>query len=1138
MLDRIPDTPIRKSTLVEGSIAPPSDSCDDDETVATVPLYPHLQASKTQASTIPTQPLYTQKLTQPTQILERPTPPTSSPIHDPSVVQVPASSPLAPTTTSRYPRPKAGALSTSMAPSGTRFRPPARVAPVRRIPVVDVEDDGPTYRGGSSDDDLPLGATDIKPSTFTQASKIPEKERVPESPVAANSATKFQEITAAAFYKPNPTVKGVNKRQADATTTQAASTKKARSSLTTPVPEAFTLDDIEDYNVRIKVERIRNVYPNKAVQVCLEALLKKKGNYEDAVDYIASFEDSAPGNPTSDDELSLDHKTASAKAPVAPAKQQIKARTRIQDKWAAGQRIGQKPNRGEASQPRRRLIRGAKSRPVSPISSPVRPASVGVTKKPGRLVRGRKNHSLSRSNSPVLSHVESDTSDSAPEESEDDGSLQVKVLKFFNTCSADDLADIAELAPDVASCFMSKRPFTSLAQVREISIEGAQPKETKNRKPKKPMGDKVVDKCLDMWTGYEAVDALVKRCEALGAPIADEMKRWGVDIFGAKTVGELELTSLTKSISSDDSGVGTPSSDGGELAGKKFLGQPSIMSEHIKMKDYQVVGINWLNLLFEQKLSCILADDMGLGKTCQVIAFLAHLFEKGVNGPHLIVVPSSTLENWLREFSVFCPKLNVMPYYAGQNERANIREEIEVNRGSINVVITTYTIAKAKIDSAFLASMNFCACVFDEGHMLKSSKSLLYNKLIRIPARFRLLLTGTPLQNNLQELASLLGFILPQVFRERKDDLEYIFSAKAKTIDTHSALLSAQRIARAKSMLTPFVLRRKKHQVIDLPPKITRVEYCAMNEAQKEIYQNETEKVRQIVADRAAGKKVVSKSTNILMKLRQAAIHPLFYRRKYDDKTLSRIAKACLKDPKWTMSDPDAIYEELLPYSDFECHMLCANNPDSLGKFTLKNNEWMDSGKVEKLCELLKKYTENGDRVLIFSQFTMVMDILEQVLETLHIRFFRLDGMTSVEDRQSILDAFYEQVDIPVFMLSTKAGGAGINLACANKVIIFDSSFNPQDDIQAENRAHRVGQTKEVEVVRLVTKGTIEEQIYALGQTKLVLDQRVAGEEEAGKKREEVGMKAVEAMVIAKLEGEKDGDAGQSEGDAKESKKT
>ncbi|KAI1978436.1 DNA-dependent ATPase fun30 [Ophidiomyces ophidiicola] len=1118
MIDRIPDTPIRRSTHLEDSLSQGAED-SEFETVATVPLYQHLQAT-TQGSTVPTQPLHTQKTTQPTQIIERITPQKSSPLKNASIVQVATSSPLAPhSSLSRYPFSRPGALSTAIAPPGTRFKPPAMAAPVRRQPILD--DEGPTYRGGSSDeDDFRLSAIDIKPSTFTNISKSFEKDRVAESPVALSNTAKFKEITASAFYNP-AAPKSQGKREADAgnAIVQAPTTKRPRNSLDSPSFEAFALADIEDYNVRTKIERIRRIFPNKSVEVCLQILLLKKGNYEDTIDHIAALQDPATVNLTSDDELSLDNNSAPAAAPVVAAKQQIKAGTRIQDKWAATQRVPQQPKVAEPPI-RRRLIRGARSRRNSPSPSPAATQTTRIGKMPGRLVQGKKRVSKSPSSSPGVSHIDSDSdSDSVSEKAADDGTLLNKVLNFFNTCSVEDLTDIAELTPDVAECFVSNRPYVTLAQVRMISANETPAKDTKARKPKKLIGDKIVDKSLDMWTGYEAVDALVKRCEALGKPIADEMKSWGIDIFGAKKTGELEMVSLDKISSSHDSGIGSPSSSasGNEFTKKKFIGQPSIMSENIKMKDYQIVGINWLNLLFEQNLSCILADDMGLGKTCQVIAFLAHLFETGVRGPHLVVVPSSTLENWLREFSVFCPKLNVMPYYAGQNERANIRLQIQDERDNINVVITTYTIAKAKHDASFLASMGFCACIFDEGHMLKSSKSLLYNKLIRIPARFRLLLTGTPLQNNLQELASLLGFILPQVFRERKDDLDHIFSAKAKTIDVHSTLLSAQRIARAKSMLTPFVLRRKKHQVIDLPPKIARVEYCTMNDAQKEIYQYQTDMVREILADRAAGKKVGNKTTNILMKLRQAAIHPLFYRRIYDEKTLSRIAKACVKDPKWAMSDPDAIYEELLPYSDFECHTLCSTNPDSLGKFALKNDEWMNSGKVEKLRGLLQTYIENGDRVLIFSQFTMVMDILEQVLETLHIRFFRLDGTTSVEDRQSILDAFYEQVDIPVFMLSTKAGGAGINLACANKVIIFDSSFNPQDDIQAENRAHRVGQTREVEVVRLVTKDTIEEKIYALGQTKLVLDQRVAGEEDGGKKGEEVGMKVVEAMVMKDL---------------------
>ena len=190
-----------------------------------------------------------------------------------------------------------------------------------------------------------------------------------------------------------------------------------------------------------------------------------------------------------------------------------------------------------------------------------------------------------------------------------------------------------------------------------------------------------------------------------------------------------------------------------------------------------------------------------------------------------------------------------------------------------------------------------------------------------------------------------------------------------------------------------------------------------------------------------------------------------------------------------------------------------------MSEFALQEDQWMDSGKVKALEELLMTYKVNGDRVLVFSQFVMVMNVLELVMETLNIQFFRLDGQTKIEERQSMIDEFEGNPEITVFLLSTKAGGAGINLACANKVVIFDSSFNPQDDIQAENRAHRVGQTRDVEVVRLVTRDTIEEQILALGETKLALDARVADNtDQAGAvKAENQGRKMVEEMLMTSM---------------------
>ncbi|GMF47073.1 unnamed protein product [[Candida] boidinii] len=236
---------------------------------------------------------------------------------------------------------------------------------------------------------------------------------------------------------------------------------------------------------------------------------------------------------------------------------------------------------------------------------------------------------------------------------------------------------------------------------------------------------------------------------------------------------------------------------------------------------------------------------MGLGKTAQVIAFLAHLKEYQNQGPHLIVVPSSTLENWLREFRKFAPTLIVRPYYGSQDARVELRAELE-NDDTYDVLVTTYNLAAGnKYDQAFLRSRSFNVVVYDEGHMLKNSNSERYSKLMKISANFRLLLTGTPLQNNLKELISLLSFILPKVFKEKREDLQSLFDQKVTTRDTsieqdgekYNPLLSEQAITNARTMMAPFVLRRKKDQVMKhLPAKHNSIKYCELTEIQKELY--------------------------------------------------------------------------------------------------------------------------------------------------------------------------------------------------------------------------------------------------------------------------------------------------------------
>ncbi|CAI4950540.1 AVN_HP_G0095960.mRNA.1.CDS.1 [Saccharomyces cerevisiae] len=555
--------------------------------------------------------------------------------------------------------------------------------------------------------------------------------------------------------------------------------------------------------------------------------------------------------------------------------------------------------------------------------------------------------------------------------------------------------------------------------------------------------------------------------------------------------------------------VSTTSRNGRKPIVKFFKGKPRLLSPEISLKDYQQTGINWLNLLYQNKMSCILADDMGLGKTCQVISFFAYLKQINEPGPHLVVVPSSTLENWLREFQKFAPALKIEPYYGSLQEREELRDILERNAGKYDVIVTTYNLAAGnKYDVSFLKNRNFNVVVYDEGHMLKNSTSERFAKLMKIRANFRLLLTGTPLQNNLKELMSLLEFIMPNLFISKKESFDAIFKQRAKTTDdnkNHNPLLAQEAITRAKTMMKPFILRRRKDQVLKhLPPKHTHIQYCELNAIQKKIYDKEIQIVlehKRMIKDgelpkdaKEKSKLQSSSSKNLIMALRKASLHPLLFRNIYNDKIITKMSDAILDEPAYAENgNKEYIKEDMSYMTDFELHKLCCNFPNTLSKYQLHNDEWMQSGKIDALKKLLKTIiVDKQEKVLIFSLFTQVLDILEMVLSTLDYKFLRLDGSTQVNDRQLLIDKFYEDKDIPIFILSTKAGGFGINLVCANNVIIFDQSFNPHDDRQAADRAHRVGQTKEVNITTLITKDSIEEKIHQLAKNKLALDSYIS----------------------------------------------
>ncbi|KAK7191850.1 hypothetical protein DPSP01_007117 [Paraphaeosphaeria sporulosa] len=1129
-------------------------------------------------NTIPTQPLDRMEssphfampsgafVTQPTQILPphttQPTQPLTPPKHrmynpTSSQVQVPRSSPATERFTSPLNKPQSqNRMVSAMAPPGTQARFPSAVP---RPQTIDITSDDPPVAQDSDEEEY-------------RGSNIPmskiEQQRVRETPQKASSFG--FDLSDRFAHNQN------GKRPADATTSFPPAKRPAirQTGPSRAMPIDLTdeaklerLEDITDLNLRTKVRRLREVYPNRTVDETYNALMFKKGNYPDTIDYMATL-------PEKEEQQSAPKGTAVVRSSPEPivtktttAKRVLsKPSVSLQDRYAKTTSQPSAPIAESPQKPARKgkLMRGRRNRSPSPItlSSSPPPPPPRPQQKPKQRVPHEDDEGI----------IISDGDDSDVQEEEevvfhDDGEL----LDFFNNCTVEGMVDLSGHKAEDIRLIFEHRPFITLEKVEKLHVDSRKPDTGKKaRKPKVTLGERLVDAARAMWNAYTTIDEVVKKCEERGRPMVDGMARWGINIFGASTDGEIAATSLDDSDtgSNRDSGYQSPNTVGSDsdredmrkvadrASGKrKLLKKPANMNANIELKDYQVVGLNWLNLLWQNQISGILADDMGLGKTCQVIAFLSHLKASGVKGPHLIVVPGSTLENWAREFKHFSEAIDFHIYYGGQNERFQMQDEIldKIENNQIDVVLTTYDLCGRREDNSFLRKCKPQMAIFDEGHMLRSSNTKRYQDLMKIKAKVRLLLTGTPLQNSLQELASILAFLMPDIFETEdvRESVAVVFKHKAKVneSDTHGTLLSTQRINRARSMMTPFVLRRKKAQVLKhLPTKTCRVEYCELTPIQKKLYSEQLERQRKILLDRANG--LLPKETaNVMMRLRQAAIHPLLFRERYTDGILRKMSKVLPKEETFRESVPEYIYQDLEPYRDFEAHKLCLQYPKFIGKFALKNGEWMDSGKVQTLITLLRKFKANGDRALVFSQFTSVMDILEWALDAEDIGYCRIDGSTPITERQQLLDVFYADESIPVFMLSTKSGGAGINLACANKVVIFDSSFNPQDDIQAENRAHRVGQTRDVEVVRLVTRGTVEEQIHALGVSKLELDKMVAGEETEEKKgkgkkgdakdevasldaAEKKGLEAVQEMLMRQLV--RDGEKGEAEGDVKE----
>ncbi|XP_024393478.1 protein CHROMATIN REMODELING 4 isoform X4 [Physcomitrium patens] len=483
---------------------------------------------------------------------------------------------------------------------------------------------------------------------------------------------------------------------------------------------------------------------------------------------------------------------------------------------------------------------------------------------------------------------------------------------------------------------------------------------------------------------------------------------------------------------------------------------------------HQLEALNWLRKSWYHHKKVILADEMGLGKTISACAFLASLYrEFRVNAPCLVLVPLSTMSNWLAEFSVWAPFLNVIEYHGSVKARAVIREYEwystttgkSGNEGKrpdsqiikFDVMLTSYEMVIS--DSNQLRSIPWEVLIVDEGQRLKNSESKLFTLLNTYKFGHRVLLTGTPLQNNLSEMYNLLNFLQPETFPSQG-----AFEEKFGSLST------AEQVDELKKLVAPHMLRRLKKDVMqNIPPKAERVVPVELTPVQAEYYRALLTKnyqlLRQVGGCKPGGQN--QSLLNIMMQLRKVCNHPY-----------------------------------LLPGSEPE-----GGSPKFFHEMRIKA-----SAKLTLLHSMLRHLKRGGHRVLIFSQMTKLLDILEEymVFEFGAHSYERVDGSVPVAERQKSISRFNQDQSRFVFLLSTRSCGLGINLATADTVIIYDSDFNPHADIQAMNRAHRIGQSKTLLVYRLVVRASVEERILQLARKKLMLEYLFANKSGSQKEVEDI----------------------------------
>jgi len=446
------------------------------------------------------------------------------------------------------------------------------------------------------------------------------------------------------------------------------------------------------------------------------------------------------------------------------------------------------------------------------------------------------------------------------------------------------------------------------------------------------------------------------------------------------------------------------------------------------LRQYQIDGVAWLERLRSMHLNGILADDMGLGKTLQAITSLTLYHKENPNAVSIVICPTSLVYNWKEEFAKFNDQLKVIPIDGTPHQRKKLISSLK----RYDVAVTSYSLLQKDIES--YKKISFGYVILDEGQHIKNRSTRNAKSVKMLSCQHRLILTGTPIENSLEELWSLFDFLMPGLLSSFDRFVEKYMRNLSQGSNAH--------LENLRRKLTPFILRRMKKDVLaELPPVSEIVYHCHLSNVQKELYRSYAKTAREELAQ------LVEKQG-----FDKVQIHVLA--------TLTRLKQIC-------------------------CHPAI---------FAKEKAEEGDSAKYEMLMELLQTLVEGKHKSVIFSQYTRMLQIMRKDLQNKGIRFEYLDGST--KNRLDIVKKFNQDANIPVFLVSLKAGGSGLNLTGADTVVFIDNWWNPAVDDQARDRVHRIGQKKSVSSYKLVTMGTIEEKIIELQHRKKGLFKKLINTDE------------------------------------------